>query len=280
MDKEKEVGNRHTERPVPGLEITYIWHDCFLVRIPGAALLFDFWLNEDGEDRFPAALESLDPSEPLYVFVSHGHKDHYNPRIFELAQRFPRIHYIVSRDVWRRMRHIVSSSSVYTGAKVDPDRVSALTRGESFSDDTVRVKALPSTDIGNSYIVGVGGKMIFHAGDLNAWLWLDDSTEQEIRKSLGDWHACLGDVAAAVEGRTLDAAFFPVDSRIGRGYERGASEFVRAIRTDRFFPMHFGLGDRDERDLRARDAARAADTIWPGHGQFIPLQMPGSTYIC
>lgn len=269
--------------------IRYIWHDCFLVSLPSATLLFDYW-RENGEensarDRNPAFLDLIDPERPLYLFVSHGHKDHYNPVIFDWSERFREVRYVVSADVWKRMRHMVSPTSVYRGVRPDADRVTMLRPGDEFSDGTLRVRAFPSTDIGNSYVVECEGVRFFHAGDLNAWVWLDSSTDQEIRKAMGDYRACLRDLRqwldaqpAASLGGDIDYCFFPVDSRLGRGYETGASLFVREFDVARFFPMHFALGDEEERRQRRADALRFELYANPERGEYIPLAGKGLLY--
>ena len=44
-----------------------------------------------------------------------------------------------------------------------------LAKGGTWSDGTISVWALGSTDSGVSWIVETEGKCIFHAGDLNNW---------------------------------------------------------------------------------------------------------------
>ncbi len=261
------------------IKILYIWHDCFVVMTPAATIVFDYWLDAGGlKNDFPAFIDRIDPALPLVVVVSHSHKDHYNPSIFGWAKRFDNIHFVVSTDIWKRMRHIVSPTSVYTGPKVDAGRVTVLRRNESAEIAGVRVAAFPSTDVGNSYIVESAGRRIFHAGDLNCWAWRDDSTEQEIRKAEGDFRACLRDIAAYLSGRPIDYCFFPVDSRIGTGYASGAAEFVRSFDVRHFFPMHFELGDATERAGRRADAADTSLYANPERGEYIPLTQPGAVY--
>lgn len=46
-------------------------------------IIFDYWLDCDGVvAEFPAFLDGLDSNKPLYVLISHGHKDHFNPTVF------------------------------------------------------------------------------------------------------------------------------------------------------------------------------------------------------
>ncbi|MDE6007536.1 MAG: MBL fold metallo-hydrolase [Muribaculaceae bacterium] len=250
-------------------EVTYLWHDGFSVHKSGCTLVFDYWRAGGNAGAFHI-------KGPLYVFISHFHKDHYDPAVVEWASRREGVRYIVSRDVWLRMRHIMSPTSIYNGPRVHPGQVICLTPGQSFADEHIRVSAFPSTDVGNSYVVQIGGDTIFHAGDLNAWIWKDESTEQEIEKSLSDFNGCLDKIQEAGFSK-FDYAFFPVDSRIGSDYFMGARIFVRRFKVSRFFPMHFALGDEAERNIRRADAIRFDNYRNPDFGEYFALTDPGQS---
>ena len=81
------------------------------------------------------------------------------------------------------------------------------------------------------------GIRLFHAGDLNNWHWSEESTPQEIRKAEGDFLAEIKNLQQKVP--QVDVAMFPVDSRIGKDYMRGAEQFVERIKSTIFAPMHF-----------------------------------------
>ena len=267
------------------VKITFVWHDCFVVQTGDVNLVFDYWLDADGTFRqIPSAVASLDRDIPLIVLVSHGHKDHFNRNIFGWASEFRDVRYVVSTDVSKRIRHIVSPTAVYSGPNVDASRVVALRHGNSFEYAGVKVTAFPSTDIGNSYLVETGRYRFFHAGDLNAWIWLEHSTEAEVRKAMGDYRACLRDIDAYLHmlpesDRAIDFCFFPVDSRIGPKYWTGASMFLRQFDVRRFFPMHFDLGDAVERLQRRTDALRFDLYANPERGEYIPLAVHNSLFL-
>lgn len=267
------------------IKVTYIWHDCFVVAMPAATLVFDYWADADGVPReLPSFLNEIRKDVPLYVFVSHFHKDHYNPAVFSWRQAGFNVHYFVSLDVWKRMRHIVSPTSVYAGPKVDAATVSVLKPGASSAETRLDVKAFPSTDIGNSWLVIAEGCRIFHAGDLNAWIWRDESTESEVASGLKAFSSCLKPIKTALQVKgddylhPVDICFFPVDSRIGSGYYEGAKIFLQEFHVRHFFPMHFGLGDEREREIRCGDALRTDLYVNPDRGECVPLARP-SQYI-
>ena len=94
-----------------------------------------------------------------------------------------------------------------------------------------------STDVGISFLIDLQGIRLFHAGDLNNWHWSEESTPQEILKAEGDF---LAEIKILQQKAPLvDVAMFPVDSRIGKDYMRGAEQFVERIKTTIFAPMHF-----------------------------------------
>ena len=259
------------------IRLTYIWHDCFLLQWAGGSVVFDYW-TEPGTKRGmrPSFMRDIDPGKPLYVVVSHHHKDHYSTEIFNWVGMFPHIHYILSGDTAHTARPYITPDSLYKGAKADPETVSVITPGGSVDFGEVWIRAFGSTAIGNSYLLEVAGRRIFHAGDLNAWLWKDESTPAEIEEAMEAYMGILEEIAEVAP--EIDICMFPVDSRIGRDYFTGAREFVRTIDVRHFFPMHFALGDEEERRIRTRDALRFSLYANPDRGDYIGLTAPGAAF--
>ena len=88
-------------------------------------------------------------------------------------------------------------------------------------------------------MVTVDGKRIFHAGDLNAWVWKDESTPAEIEAALRDFDAVLAPIEARY--KSIDLAMFPEDPRLGRDYDEGARIFRSRFDIGWFVPMHYEL---------------------------------------
>ena len=126
-----------------------------------------------------------------------------------------------------------------------------LAKGGAWSDDTLSVWALGSTDSGVSWIVETEGKRIFHAGDLNNWYarFLPEAVpgetiyseefDEEIdpiaheKQYLGE----LKDIRKITD--SFDVVMFPVDGRIGNGYTLGGRQFIERFKVGLFVPMHF-----------------------------------------
>lgn len=253
--------------------LTYIYHDCFLLKTPTANIIFDYWKNPEaiGTDLF----EKLNPDVPLYVLVSHHHKDHYNPEIFQWADKFTDIHYILSRDTMRAARHYFTPGSLYNGARrVNLNCVTDLAPGGRFEDERLKIYAFGSTDIGNSYMVEIDGKKIFHAGDLNAWIWKDESSDEEIMTALSKYEQILSSIHQQTEN--FDLAMFPVDARLGTDFWTGAAIFVRKFNVGTFVPMHFTLADDPHKQLEYIAAAGNFKAYAnPDRGRYVLLSIPG-----
>lgn len=263
------------------MTITYVYHDCFLIETEHCCLLFDFWQRPDGMPAPVGGFAGTSPiasslsNKPLYVFVSHFHKDHYNPEIFLWEQLFSKVHYIISKDTARHARHILLSDSLYKGYHPRPESVTILRKGEKWSDDLITAYAFGSTDVGNSYVVQVDGKTIFHAGDLNAWLWLDDSTQAEVAKARGDFRAELTPIVKAFPH--IDVAMFPVDARIGSGFQEGAEIMLGAIEVTDFFPMHFTLCENENECISFKQGATDFSAYAPERTRCHGLTNPGDS---
>lgn len=213
------------------LKVSYIYHDCFVVETENTILVFDYW--KDGK-RSPLDFQAN--GRKVYVFVSHHHKDHFNKDIFRWGDHFPDIHFIISKDTFRSVRYMLVDGGTYRGPRPPSDSVTVLSEGERYSDSFIEAEAFGSTDIGNSYLVDVDGVKVFHAGDLNAWIWKDESTEAEVAEALEAFKAKLRPLRERTQ--SIDIAMFPEDPRLGTDYAMGAVEFRRMFDIGSYFPMH------------------------------------------
>lgn len=245
-----------------------------------AVLIFDYWkdpLSTGKNKDFPPLLDEINPRKALYILVSHHHKDHFTRRVFLWSQRFKNIQYIISKDVFKAVKYLFSEDGNYKGHKPPRETVHTLDRGESFSDGILKVKAFGSTDIGNSYAIEINGLKIFHAGDLNAWLWIDESTSQEVERARTEYTYIINEIQN--EYPFFDLVMFPVDSRLGKEYWWGAKYFVNQINTKLFVPMHFELVLSDkEKEQRRIDAAAFNLFAHINFGAYVQLASTRSQY--
>ena len=216
------------------MRLTYLYHSGFAVQAQGVTVVIDYWQDtvEQKSATHTAPEQEMGwlhqqlshTGDALYVLSSHFHPDHFNPEVLTWRDAHPEIHYLFSSDIARH-RRAPRDAAIY------------LHKGDCYRDDQLQVKAFGSTDVGISFLIDLQGVRLFHAGDLNNWHWSEESTPEEIRKAEGDYLAELRDLKR--EAPAVDVALFPVDRRMGRDYMRGATQFVEAIKTTTFVPMHF-----------------------------------------
>ncbi|MCI8660950.1 MAG: MBL fold metallo-hydrolase [Lachnospiraceae bacterium] len=201
------------------MKITYIYHSCFLVELEQILLLFDY---------IKGPLPPLDDGKDLLVFASHRHEDHFSPSIFKLENRHPRIRYILSDDIWQnRVPEKYFSCTEY----MDPGAVLELKEGGG-----TRITAFQSTDEGVAFLVENGGSSLYHAGDLNNWIWngetkaWNNNMRANYRRELEKLRDCQKD---------LDVAMLPLDGRQEEWFYLGIHEFMETVGAKNVFPMHF-----------------------------------------
>jgi L-ascorbate metabolism protein UlaG (beta-lactamase superfamily) len=208
------------------MKLYYIYHSGFAIEADDTTIIIDYYKDSSEHIYNKGVVHDhlLERSGNLYVLATHFHPDHFNPEILSWREKRPDIHYIFSRDILKHRR-----------AKADD--ACYIKKGERYEDTNLCIEAFGSTDVGSSFLIDLQGVRIFHAGDLNNWHWSEESTPEEIRKAEGDYLAELRDLK--VRAPQLDLVMFPVDSRMGRDYMRGAEQLVGQIKVNTFVPMHF-----------------------------------------
>lgn len=207
------------------MRLVYIYHSGFVVEAEGFSVLIDYFKDTD-KDPMKGYVqgELLKRPGKLYVLASHFHPDHFNPEVLKWKERKEDIQYVFSKDILKRGR-----------AKADD--AFYLKKGDVYRDEHIAIRAFGSTDVGISFAIEMDGKLVFHAGDLNNWHWMDESTAQEVAEAEDHYLQELDLLAQNLPA--MDLVMFPVDPRIGTNFMRGAQQFVDRIRTGVFVPMHF-----------------------------------------
>ena len=96
------------------------------------------------------------------------------------------------------------------------------------------IEAFKSTDEGVAFLVRAEGKAIYHAGDLNNWVW-EGEPEKDNQRMSENYHKELAKLA----GRHIDVAFMLIDPRQEKDFYLGMDDFMRMVGADVVFPMHF-----------------------------------------
>lgn len=198
------------------MKVTFLAHSGFLVELDTVSLLFDYL----GDGLPPLS------DQPLLVFASHRHQDHFVPGVFSL----PASAFLLGKDILlnaHRMEKWGVSPATAEKCRTlgDYETVSPL--------PGVTVETLPSTDEGAAFIVTAEGQTIFHAGDLNWWHWEGEPKDWNRNMEVNFKRYC-----EPLRGRRLDLAMLPLDPRQDRDGFRGAKYFLETADIRRFLPMH------------------------------------------
>ena len=196
------------------MKISYIAHSSFLVETSACSILFDYYRGE---------IPEADPGKPLYVFASHFHQDHFSKKIFDLADEYPCVIFILASDIPQHFRIPDSLRTVVLDSRM------------KWSDERIVVETLRSNDSGTAFIISVPDhdkiKTLYHAGDLNNWHW---DEEPDSLALIEEYHAEM----ERIRGRRFDAAFIPLDPRLESHAKDGILDFEKYADAERIYPMH------------------------------------------
>lgn len=218
------------------MTLTFLAHSGVLVEWEHFYTLFDFYQGE---------LPPLKAEKPLLIFVSHRHPDHYDPRIFSLFARHPKVRYFLSRDVSLSERHWEKRGiTAEIFAQCTPMRADSLLLTEAGGEE-LSIRTVKSTDIGVAFLLRSEGRMVFHAGDLNWWHWTSEgeafcrSMETLYARALDKLADAVRDEAADnALAPAIDLAMVPLDPRLEDGYAMGLDALLARIAVRRVLPIH------------------------------------------
>lgn len=198
------------------MKINYIHHSGFLIESNGCYYLFDY---EKGH------LPRMDVTKPIFVLSSHGHHDHYNPEIFLMlkALGMQTIYAILSGDI--KIPENVNVMQVFPGKDYN------LCLGQKLT-------TFESTDLGVAFLIEDQDKMIYHAGDLNDWVWEGENASYN-EQMTQNYREQIHLLADKLNGREMDVAFVVLDPRQEKDYDRGLCYFLEHILVKNVYPMHY-----------------------------------------
>lgn len=198
------------------MKVTYIHHSGFLVESDRCYYLFDY---ETG------TLPPLDTEKPILVLSSHGHEDHYNEEIFiQLAAAG-------MHDVRAILSDDITPPEGANVLRVSPGMTYDLGPRQTLT-------TLRSTDLGVAFLIRDGEAYIYHAGDLNDWVWEEESDSYN-REMTENYRAQMNLLAQMLNGQVVDTAFVVLDPRQEADYDRGLCYFLENIPVKRVYPMHY-----------------------------------------
>ncbi len=222
---------------------TYLGHSGFLLELPEGTLIFD-WRRSD--------LPPLREDRPIYVFISHLHKDHYQPRALDLVLRYPKVQVFLGYDY----SDPKINDALDRLPKVIRDSVSCFVGEEKLVSDDGRlvVSTLESTDMGVAFLAGIGGRTYFHAGDLfllqtlsaaQYGQWAAEVRRKAPGSPIRSYEGYLAMQRAAFEkdteplrGKIVDYGMLPMDPRFPEAAYRTVKRYMDIADFRAWSPMH------------------------------------------
>ena len=207
------------------MKVWYLDHSAVAVKTEKHLLLFDLagkaLSGQPGEGLAEGCVSPDEiKDEDVLVFVSHEHKDHFDPAIFSLREKLSRVRFVLPEELDE-----VYQADLFVSAEEEQCKHYAL--------PDCRVTTFASTDIGVAYLLEIDGLLIYHAGDLNWWHW-----EGEDPVWNRNMEADFRRYAEPLRGRKIDLAMLPLDPRLGEDGFRGPRYFLELADIRRFLPMH------------------------------------------
>ena len=133
------------------MKVTYLNHSGFLLELEDCYIIFDYYRGE---------LPPLNKEKGVFVFCSHVHADHYNPKVFSLlTEQGMSYQAVLANDIRDKKR-----LSEIRHCFVEADKSYQLDHG-------IQLETLLSNDSGVAFILKTKDGSIYHAGDLNDWYW-------------------------------------------------------------------------------------------------------------
>ncbi len=168
----------------------------------------------------------MEITKPIFVLSSHWHYDHYNPEIFAVLDTLgmQKVYAVLSKDIKKVPAHIdvlqVTAGETYT-----------LALGQTLT-------TFLSTDVGVAFLIDDGENRIYHAGDLNDWVW-DEESDADNEQMTAAYRQQIDKLATMVKERKIDTAFVVLDPRQEGDYARGMCYFLEHVPAKTVYPMHY-----------------------------------------
>lgn len=234
------------------MRVTFIHHSSFCVELEDKVLVFDYFcgtrtrgmelIDAIPKFHFQGKMPEFDRDREIYVFVSHRHQDHFDPEIFQWAKKYPKIRYIMPRQMKFNEKYFLKRG-------LDPgvrDRIRPVELSGQITLEGLTIETFVSTDEGVAYLVSCGGRSVYHAGDLHWWHW-----DGEPKEVLQYQEKAYKQEIDRLARHHVDVAFVVLDSRLETGVFWGLDYFLEKVDADYVIPMHLWQDYRLIRQYKA-----------------------------
>lgn len=223
--------------------IWYLGHAGWAIRTKDHFLVFDY-VSESGFSEPSQNLSlsdgGINPTEikdqNVFVFVSHGHRDHYDPQILDWEESIENITYIFGWNAETNPKYLYLSES---RARKTLNGLEILTINHNFD-------GIPEV----AFLVKLDGLVIYHSGD-------HGSTGEKLNPIFRDNIDYLSQ-----QTRDIDIAFV---SQFGSGTSDGVNNgdlyTISKLGPKVTFPMHKRGGERFYKEFALEAKQRGAQTV-------------------
>jgi L-ascorbate metabolism protein UlaG (beta-lactamase superfamily) len=190
------------------VQLEYLGHSAFQVKMGNKTVLFDPWLDSKHPDRRVAAAYSADQMKNAdLILISHEHFDHFN------AEDIKRIYE-------RTFAHVVAPENVFREISIPNSRKMVAYLGDKFNYQGFDIEVVearhPQSKYSVGYIISDGNESVYFAGDTY------------------DFHG-LSKIQA-------DVALIPIGGKYTMDVI-GALSAVTKLRVKHVIPMHYNTFD-------------------------------------
>lgn len=245
--------------------IWYLNHSGWALKTKNFLLIFDYWEREQKPDKPALTNGYINPAEikdqTVYVFVSHGHGDHYDETILEWENTVKDITYVFG---WKALDN---PDYVY----LDKPRAHYKSGGLEVMTINHEFDGIPEV----AFLVKADGLSLFHSGD-------HGSTGEILNPIFRD------NIDYLVEKvQSLDVAFISIfGSTYGDDVNKGDLYTIEKLSPKVIFPMHQGgrehtlkrfANEAEQKDLKTEVVCveHKGDSFIYGKGIIKKLNMGG-----
>lgn len=142
--------------------VWYLGHAGYAVKTKNRLLIFDYWQRGLSQDLFSLIHGYIDPKEikdlDVYVFVTHGHMDHFDRTILDWQKTVKSINYVFG---WQAFEQPRDNFHYLKGTRAEKE-----IKGVKISTINCHHDSVPEV----AFLVNTDGLTIFHSGDYTGTL--------------------------------------------------------------------------------------------------------------
>lgn len=217
------------------MKITYIHHSAFCVEVNRKVLVFDYYDGKSsGNCIYDGSMPQFPEDTEMYVFASHGHRDHFDMEVLKWSYRYKNIQYIFAKEIKKKLGNS-ALQRILPDIEVSEikQKIHYMKPLERLEFPGVEIETLLSTDSGVAFLVTCDGKTIYHSGDLNWWHWEGES-EEDNRYQEDTYKEQIGYLSE----KHIDVAFVVLDPRQEKDMFLGMDYFIQHVKAEHIVPMH------------------------------------------